>query len=639
MSTKHAKISDMISEPETQPNFFNDLRDELRQVWQSAKDGWHHSGVSVRNGLRHLRAAELDYVVITLSGPMPERAEPPRSFVERQLRLPSPPFSIQQLNHRLQRVADADNVKGVVFILRGLSAGAASLQNIRQSVLRLREAGKTVVVYTPYLDAAHFFVASVADKIIIPPGTQFNVIGLRLETIFLKDALARVGLEADAVQISPYKTGPNFLSKAEMTPEQHEQLDWLLEETFDILTMAMADGRQMTAAEFRQLVDDAPHFAQTALDAGLVDAIAYEDELVYLLAEPKDTDAEKPTDSEIKDEVDAAAEEDPVEEGAIAETAVKNEKPPQAKLMEWREAYNLLLEKPVRFTPKFIGVISLHGAIMMGHSQRPPIDLPLPLIGSETAGEATLVSLLRQAEKMDNMAALIFHVDSPGGDALASDLIGREIQRLSQKKPVLVYMGDIAASGGYYVSAYADHIMSQSLTTTGSIGVWSVRISTGGLYQKLSINRASLERGKRAGLYSDMAPMTEDERQVFFEGITESYRQFKDVVAHGRDLLFDDLDPICEGRVWSGRQALAHKLVDSHGDFLAAVQKAAELADLPLDEDHRVPVMNLYPKESSHILPKPFEAAEEVARLLSGERVKVWSGRPLFLLPFHIRFE
>jgi protease-4 len=610
---------------QTSPTFFTELRRELKEVWQAIENGANFSGVWLRNGLRHLRAAQVDYVVIRVGGVLPERAEPPRTFLERQLRLPPPPFSLEHLNHHLRRVAEADNVKGVLFILGGLNTGMATLQSVRQAILRLRAAGKTAIVYTPYLNASHYFLATAADKIIAPPGAHFDVVGLRLETMFLKDALSQLGLHVDAVQISPYKTGPNMFAKSEITPEQQAQLEWLLEEWFDMLTAAMADGRRMTQAEFKQLVDDAPFFAHDALKAGLIDAVAYEDELAFLLAD-KPAEPETPaTESETEEE-----------------TAVPTPKPKKhkASLLDWRKAHDLLLEKPRRRTAKFIGVIGLHGVISMGASQRPPIDLPVPLVGEVLAGEATLVAQLRRAEKMEQMAALIFHVDSPGGDALASDLIGREIQRIRQKKPVIIYMGNQAASGGYYVSAAASHIMSQPLTITGSIGVFMLRFSTSGLYQKLHIHRASVERGKRAGLYSSPEPMTEDQRQVFWDGVLESYRQFKEVVADGRHLPIEELDNIAEGRVWSGRQALAHKLVDSHGDFQDAIHKAAELASLlPSDgKEVEISVVNLYPKGSQHIVPNPYEAAEEVGRLFSGKWAQTWGGRPLYLMPFEVRF-
>ncbi|MCA9928214.1 MAG: S49 family peptidase, partial [Anaerolineales bacterium] len=467
-------------------DFFSELKQELGDVIQTLADEWRNAGVSLRNGLRKMRGAAIDYVVIPLDGALPEREAPPRSFIERQLPLPEPAFSMQQLNRRLQAIGDADNVRGVLFVFRGFSAGLATLQNVRRSLERLRAAGKEVIVFTPYLDLAHYFVAGAANRIIAPPSAQFDVLGLRSELIFFKDALQQLGMQADVIQISPYKTAFNQFSESTTTPEQQEQMEWLLDDTFDLLTKAMANGRSLTPEALHTLIDQAPLTAQQALDAGLVDHLAYEDELAALLdALPDDSN----------------------EETAVSDTTDKPTKP-QIELLTWDKAQPLLTEKPRHRSKQFIGVISLVGNIMMGPSRESPVDLPIPFVGGATAGEQTLRRLIRQAETMDDMAALIFHVDSGGGSALASDLIGREIKRLNAKKPVLIYMGNAAASGGYYVSAHSRHIMCQSGTLTGSIGVITARVSTQGLFDKLSVNRFSLQRGRHAGLYSDAAPMT-----------------------------------------------------------------------------------------------------------------------------------
>ncbi|NKQ37590.1 MAG: signal peptide peptidase SppA [Chloroflexi bacterium] len=644
-----------MSKNNDQSNFFRELKDELRQLWRTTQDEWHHLWADGRNKIRQLQGAKLDYVIIPLGGPMPERNEPPRSFIERQLPLPTPPMSLERLNGRLRKIADAENVKGVLFILRGFSCGTATLQNIRQAILRLRQAGKEVVVYTPYLNTRHYFVASAAGRIIAPPSARFDVLGLRMEAMFLKDALKQIGVQADVMQISPYKTAGNMFSEADITPEQREQMTWLLDDMFDTLTAAMADGRQQTQAEFQALIDDAPLTIRETLDAGLIDAIAYEDELAYLLAEESEETAESAEDAENGEEETGsrgipAAQERGLESSATNEEAADDEPPlgdlanrpaedkrPKASLKEWRDAHNVLLEIPRRHTKKFVGVISLEGAITMGASQKPPVDLPVPLVGGATAGEATLLSLIRRAEGMSNMAALVFHVDSPGGVALAGDLIGREIERLSQKLPVVVYMGNVAASGGYYVSAYGRHIMCQPVTITGSIGVIMMRLSTQGLYQKLHINQASVQRGRHAGLYSDPAPMSDEEREIFRKGIEDVYGQFKQVVADGRDLPYDDLDAICEGRVWTGRQALQRQLVDGYGDFVDAIRQAAELAELPTDDAHEISVVNLYAKGSRHRPAKPFEAADELVKLLTGQHIRQFSGQPLTLLPYEVK--
>jgi protease IV len=602
-------------------NLKGQLPRRLGQLEQSLAHWWKTLGADLRNESRLRRKASVDYVVLPIGGSLPERRGPRRSFLERRLPLPPEPYSLQLLNERLQAIADADNVRGVVFIFRGFTAGLASLQNFRRSVARLREAGKEAIVYTPYLDLAHYYAASATDQIIAPPGAQFDVLGLYTEVLFLKDSLARIGLKTDIIQITPYKTALDRLGKAEMTPEYRAQLDWLLDDQYDMLTTDMAAGRGLPVKELRNLINQAPFPAENALAAGLVDLVAYDDELATLLYE-------KPPAQPANTMIDP---------GSLDKSSAKATKT-DLKLKTWDKARRLLLEKPRRRTRRFIGVVSLEGMITMGPSRKPPIELPIPLIGGATSGEQTLVSLLRRAEKLDDMAALIFHVDSGGGSALASDLIGRQIEQIAARIPVVVYMGNVAGSGGYYVAAPAKHIMSQQGTLTGSIGVISGHLSSQGLYDMLSVNRVSLARGENAGLYRDADPLTEQEREILWRTILTTYEQFKEVVAKGRNMTMDAVDEVGGGRVWTGRQALTHRLVDSHGDFLDAIQKAAELAALSSKEVAEVSVVNVFPKSSTYTLPKPpDETLEEIGRMLAGEQIKALMDRPLLLMPFQLR--
>lgn len=614
-----------MSKLEGSNDFFTILSGELKQLWQDVGNGWRQTAVSLRNGLRRLRRADMDYVVLAIGGAMPERAEPPRSFIERQLPLPEPAFSLEELNHRLARIADADNVRGLLLICNGLGAGAATMQNIRRSLERLKAAGKTVVIFTPYLDLRHYYLATVADRIIVPPTAQFEAFGLHSEVAYLKTALNKVGIGVDGVQISPYKTAANPFINDTITPEEQEQLDWLLDDIHDQITAAMANGRNLSQSTIHELMNKVPLSAEDALAAGLVDDLAYQDELAYLLVEPPEdepAEAEEPTESITEPEV----EEEPSESER-----------PQATLIDWPRAEHRLTEKVRQRSRKFIGVISVEGLINMGSSQSPPIDLPIPFVGGQLAGEQTVIYLLRQAEKLDDMAGLILHVDSPGGSALASDLVAREIQRLNQTKPVLAYMGSSATSGGYYVSAHARHIMSQSLTMTGSIGVVGFRLHTQGLYDKIGINRVSLDRGSSATFFNDTRPLTQEELETWENIIVHAYNQFKGVVAEGRELPFDELDAICLGRVWTGRQALGHGLVDSHGDFIDAVHKMAELAQLPDPATHDILVVNLFAKTTRYVTPQPFEIAETVANLLAPERLQAFNNKPLYLSPYFIK--
>ncbi|MCB0033172.1 MAG: signal peptide peptidase SppA [Anaerolineales bacterium] len=590
-----------------QVGFLTQLGREIKDMGKEVGQAWRRMRIGLHNASRQYQ--HIDYIVMPLSGTFPERSGPPRSFLQRQLPLPPEPLSMQMLNGRFQQIADATNVKGVVLILKNITAGFATLQNLRRSVERLRSAGKEVIVFADSLDNGRYLIATAADRIIVPPSAEFGVYGLRIEALFLKEALAKIGVDFDNIQISPYKTASNMFDKADITPEQREQLNWLLDETFDLLTAAIADGPGLSQNEVKELIDRAPIFPEEAKLEKLIDDIAYEDELAYLLAPPIDEDEEP---------------------------AANNGTRPQANLVNWAEGQQLLTRKYRQLTSKYIGVVSLEGLIMMGQSTTPPIDLPIPFIGGSTAGETTLTQILREAEQDEQMAALIFHVDSGGGSALASDLIGRQVERLSRKKPVLVYMGNTAASGGYYVSAMAQHIMSQSGTLTGSIGVVLGRPNTKELYEKVGINRVGLMRGKRANLFTDEAPLTEEERQVFWEGIVHVYNQFKEIVAKGRNIPFDELDEICEGRVWTGRQAAEHQLVDSHGDFVDAIYKTAALANLTINDHWAVPVVNLFGSAEDYQLPQPYEAAEELLNLFTAARLKHLQ-EPLALMPFEVK--
>jgi protease IV len=588
-------------------SFLNKLIEELGDAWQGFSLNLRRGLAGLRNRLRRARRLQIDYIVIPLGGSLPERASPPRNFIQRQLPLPPEPLSLQALNTRLHAIADANNVKGVIFVFQGFTTGLAGLQSLRQALLRLREAGKETIVYTPYVDLPHYYVATAADRIVIPPGSHFEVLGLSSEAVFLKDALAQLGVQVEVVQISPYKAAGNMFSRSDITPEQQEQMEWLLDESYDMLTAAIASGRGKEQAEIKAIIDRSPLPAEEALAAGLVDHVAYEDELAVLL-------------------------------GHGEASGAKGEKQRRARLVTWDKGKSMLLEKVRRRPGRCVGVVSLEGNITMGPSRQPPIDIPIPLIGGPTAGEQTVVQLLRRAERSKRIAAVVFHVDSRGGSAPASDLIWRQVQRMARRKPVVVYMGNVAASGGYYVSSAANYIMAQPGTITGSIGVLSSHMSTAALYEKIQINRVTLKRGERAGLYSDEKPLDEERRQVLWDNIVHIYERFKWVVADGRDLPLAELDPICEGRVWTGRQAAAHGLVDSHGDFVNAVHRAAEMAGLPTGDEDEIAAVNIQTKErGGYLLPRPFPDAGEVVRFLTGRHLATLMREPLLLVPFDLK--
>ena len=619
----------MLQSQNNSPSFFKMLSTEISDLWRNMRFDWQKMSAEMSNNLKKARYAKIDYVVMPLSGRFPERDAPPLSFIQRQLPLSnSPALSIEKLMRRFKAIEEAENVSGVLLILQGVGGGLGSLQSIRQGIERLKEAGKRIVVYTTALGTGHYFLATAANEIIVPPSATFDVMGFHSSVSFYKELLDKLGVEVTGFQISPYKNAVDPYTKSDMSPEFEEMANWLLDERYEMLVTAVSQGRNMSIEQVKEIIDTAPLSANEALAHGLVDHLGYEDQLEQILGRKEQDEISSEEELELSEH---QPKNDEVKEG-------EEEEDTNFSLMLWEKAAPFLTEKPKRRHRKYIGVVTLEGAIIRGKSQDSPIDLPIPLIGGGSSGDLTLTAVLRQAMESDNMAALIFFVNSPGGDALASDIIGREISRIAEKIPVVVYMGDVAASGGYYVSAISNHIVAQSGTITGSIGVVSAKPSLDAVNEKLGITQVDLSRGQNSGLYTSTKALTDAQKMKFFEGIEEVYRQFKEVVSRGRDIPFDELDPICLGRVWTGRQALDHRLVDSLGNFQDAIQVAAELADLPRGELDEVNVRNIYGKGAAYQLPKSLETAEFLTSLLSRKKLMTLLNRPLMVMPFDVDF-
>lgn len=507
-----------------------------------ASDLFRNARLAFGNRLRLLRWQQLDYVILHVTGPYPERTvQPRRRFPLSLLPWPSPPRSVATFARSLERIAADPRVKGVVLIVSGLSAGPATLGSLRASIFRLRRAGKQCIAYMHELHTWSYYLASACDQILAPESAGFRAAGLWAEAVFLKDTLALAGLEADFEAIAEYKVSPDMLRRSEMSAPHREMLESLLDSLYAEVVRAVAGGRNLTEEQVRSLFDSAPLTAQQACQAGLLDGACYEDELPHRLG--------------------------------TAEAA--------AALVTWDAAQRQLV-RPTRWHSRTrIGVISLEGTIVTGPSQRPPFRIPLPLpLPPTQAGSDTLAQQLRAAARNKRIGAVILHVDSPGGSALASDLIWRDVAGLRRAKPVVVYMGNRAASGGYYVSAPASEILAQPTTLTGSIGIWGGKLVAQGLYDKLKAGRQSVSRGKAAGMYADAAPFSDEERAKVRADIGAGYANFQSRVAEGRKMTAEQVEAIARGRVWTGRQALEIGLVDALGDMHDAAARARLLAGI-----------------------------------------------------------
>ncbi len=504
------------------------------------------SALNPLTGLRHLifvlrnrwrKRAKIDYITLTLSGQIPALPEP-RSWLQRRI-LGSPPLSLSDLNRMFERIGDDPRPIGIILHLRGLSMPLADLQTLRESITRLRAKGKKVICFAPGYSNASYFIASAADEIILQPGSELETVGLRSEATFLRDALDRLGLQLDSVAISPYKGAFDQFTRRDISPEGRQQLEWLLDSQYGILVEGMAAGRRVSTDHIRQMIDTAPHLDEEALAAGYVDAVLTEENLHRRLN--------------------------------------------SRHILPWSQADKKLLHKWRKPAQRFVALLEVSGLMIPGESGKPPIDLPIPFIGGERAGDLTVVQQVRRLMKNPAAAAVILYINSGGGAASAAEAMTAAIAELAQDRPLVAYFNNVAASGGYYIATPARWVVAQPGTITGSIGVLSGKLVSGGLYDQLRVHRLEFTRGANANLNSDLAPYTDAQRQRVLHSVRHIYQQFIAHVARSRNLSLDAVDAVGGGRVWTGLQAKEHGLVDELGDLRAALKKARELAGLPDD--------------------------------------------------------
>ncbi|MEK7276579.1 MAG: S49 family peptidase, partial [Chloroflexota bacterium] len=452
----------------------------------AAVDLWANGKTALHNFRRQLQPPDVDYIVLNLSGSLPEYFPPPprwQKWLPFDLPGAASGLSFSGLRHIFEQIAGDPRPLGVLLNLDGLDVGWAQAQSLRDAIARLRKGGKKVIAYSGEYGALNYFIAAAADTVIAPPPARWAITGLRLELTFLKDALKAVGVEAEVINVSPYKAAYDTLARADISPEHQAMLDWIMDGQYEAMVAAIADGRQLDPARVRELIDNAPFTAEAARLHGLIDAVLYEDALAETLA-PE----EKKEKKNKKRWWRPFGKKEEAEPGQ-----------PKAQLKRWG-AVRSTLRRPVRWrSGKHVDVIALEGTIIPGNSQQFPTPIPVPFLGNDFAGAETIAQHFRDAEKDDDCAAIVFYVDSRGGSALASDLIWREVDRVRRKKPVVALMSNYAASGGYYVSAAAPWIIAQPLTVTGSIGVITMKVVTAGLYDRFNAKRVILQRGAKAG--------------------------------------------------------------------------------------------------------------------------------------------
>ena len=481
-----------------------------------------------------------DYVTFTIEDPIAEMAPPRPSFPRRMF---SPKArTLRDLGLQFRRVARDPRVKGIVLRLYEVSAPPAQLQSLRDLIDELRAAGKRVIVWSHNYDMAKYYVASAADEILLQHGGSVAAFGHESRYYFLADALERVGIKGDFVQITPYKTAPDMLIRTSMSEQAREMANWLLDDLYRQYLEGIAKGRSLSVDEAKTLIDGCPYASEKAREAGAVDIVLGEEELPsYLGTESK-----------------------------------------PARLASFKAAKKRLLRAPLPRPGKCVALLRIAGDIIDGRSATPPFKAPfrVPLLFSEKAGDLTVVHQARGLARNKRIGAVIVYVDSGGGSATSSEAMAAALKTVAEKKPLIISMGTMAASGGYYVATPGAKIIAQPGTLTGSIGVLSGKLVTAGLFEKILFHREVLRRGKHAGYYSGAQPFTEEERESLWDSISQIYEQFLNRVSVSRDMTRDEVDAIGGGRVWTGHQAKEHRLVDELGGLDLAIQRAREAAKL-----------------------------------------------------------
>jgi len=469
------------------------------------------------------------YVYVGLQGDIPENPSPELGALFERRQLP-----LRSLIRGLDQAAQDPDVTGLMLRVGPLATGWARVQEIRAAVARFRRSGKPAYAHVEFCGNKEYYLATACSEIYAVPTAILDVSGLSAEVMFLRKTLDKLGVEAQFEAVGRFKTAPNQLTESGLTGPHREQLDALLDSLHAEYVSAIAEAREKTTIEAQAIIDEGPYDAKRALEAGLVDELLYRDEL-----------------------------EEKLEDGR------------RVSITHYARSTD-----GFRLTGRSrLALVYAVGDIVPGESQDGPFG------GSGYAGSDTISGALRRARRDDSIEAIILRIDSPGGSGTASDVIWREVSRAREAKPVIVSMGDLAASGGYYIAMAGDAIVAQPGTLTGSIGVFGGKFNLRGLYDKIGVTKEILARGKHAAMFTDYRPWDQSERTKFRELQQAFYEDFVEKAAQGREKTYAEMDSVAQGRVWTGQDALRVGLVDELGGLDTAIRLAKEKAGLGADEE------------------------------------------------------
>ncbi len=467
--------------------------------------------------------------------------------------------TLRGLFKKLDTLKTDDDIAGIIFKIENVSVGWATLQEIRNKLNEFQETEKETIGYLENGGNAEYLLAAAMERVVLMPAGSLNLTGLRAEVLFYKGLLDKLDIEADMLAMGKYKSGVEPYMRDGMSDAFRESMTALLDDLYAQLLAHIAESRAgITAAEVSDLINSGPFTAEEAHQAQLVDALQYYDELLDTLktASPdEDVQVVKP-DYERKRKV------------------------PDMNSFAGLMQLLSLLNPPQRAkstAENQIALIYADGPIL------PDIDQLFP--STSVIMPSTLKEAFEKARTDGTVRAVVLRIDSPGGSALASDLIWREVMLTQREKPVVVSMGDVAASGGYYIAMAAGTIVAHPSTLTGSIGVFGGKLNMKGFYNKIGLTKEIIAHGQNATLYSDYGGFTPTERERVEKMMKTVYKDFVSKAAEGRNKSFDEVDEIAQGRVWTGKQAKALGLVDELGGLETALSIAKARAGFADDEE------------------------------------------------------
>jgi len=442
----------------------------------------------------------------------------------------------------LHEAAEDRHVFGLIAKVGGMWPWA-TMQEVRRGVQAFAASGKPTLAWAEsfgevgYRDMAAYVLATAFGEVWLQPGGGVGLLGVGIETTFVRGTLDRLGVEPQFEQRYEYKNAADVILRKEFTAAHREALERLTESVFSDAVESIADARGLTHDQVRELIDTGPRTASEAQAAGLVDRLGYRDQAYEAMR-----------------------------------TRI-GDKPELLFADRWRPRRKIA---PPPHRRDHVALVEVRGGISSGRTRRNPMG--------RQAGSDTVSAQLRAAHDNDRAHAVVLRVESPGGSAVASEVIWREVWRLRESgKPVVVSMGDVAASGGYYIACPADVIVALPATLTGSIGVLGGKLVVDGLLERMGVNTGSVQRGARALMYSLRREFSEDERARFAATIDAIYNDFVAKVAAGRRRPIPEIEAVARGRVWTGQDALEAGLVDELGGIRDATRIARERADLPED--------------------------------------------------------